>query len=96
VYEPIYVKISFRGVRKKHKHLWKNSHSVYRFTSNEHRSHDLDIVDSLLTKNAKRDEVTQPITWLIEMITKIRGNSGGKMHGNREIVAIRTVGIVGA
>ena len=26
--------------RKKHNHLWKNSHSVYRFTFNEHRSHE--------------------------------------------------------
>jgi len=77
-------------------HLWKNSYTVYRFTSNEHRSHDPDIVDSLLTKNEKLDEGTLPITWLIAMNTKIRGNSGEKMHGNREIVATRTVGIVGA
>ena len=33
-------KISFRCVRKKHEHLWKNSHSVYRFTSNEHCSRE--------------------------------------------------------
>ena len=40
MYEPIYVKISFCCVRKKHKHLWKNSHWVYRFNSKEHRSRE--------------------------------------------------------
>ena len=46
-------KTSVFVVRKKHKHLWKNSHSVHRFTSNEHRSRKSALCSGILFASPK-------------------------------------------